>query len=1278
MNFDLYSRLYLWLVAHRRVVLFVTLVVTLACAAISLQIRTKEDMLDMLPSDDERVEEYRYALRKFRQIDRAYFDVGINRDDPETLARAADALYARLATNTAFMRIQYRVEMGNQDQIIGYLTGALPNLFTEEDAEELERKLAPEELRDFLSVMRRKLAGPEGMVLKNVVEADPIGGSALVLKKVAPLQAGFGGAQIIDGRITSADGRHILMLAEPKFRSSDSGASAQLVREMEAAARAIDQEFPGVHVAITGGHRMAVDNATIIRADAKRCIAVGMLGMMALFLVAYRRRWLALVTFLPSFFGSTVAGVMLAIWDDQLSAIALGFASIAVGITVDYATHVIYHLDDTAGADHRVRGRQLSQLVYPITVGVITTAAAFLVMMLSPINGYRQLGILGMVGVMFSAAFALVILPLLVPRTKQANPPPLWMTGLWERYFQWQTRHRRWFLLLAVVLTVVAIFGARKLAFEGDITRLNGITAATRADEALISKTWDDAVGMTLLVARGETPEAAMALNDRAAAALANNTNVTAVYSLAAICPAPEVQRTNIQRWREFWTEERRQTLRENLAKIGAEFGFRADAFAKFWQQLDADRELLTLEQFRGTPLEQVLNERVALAEGDNAISTMVRLQDRTLAGQLREAVPGVIVLDGRDFATHLEAIAKNGLKLFAIGTTAAVAGLLFFSLASIELAIVTLIPIVTGLLWTFGVMGWLGLPIDLMNSIFVIFIIGVGEDYAVFLVTSRLDEWRGRASHSAVASASVFISAVTTIFGFGVMVLADHPVLFSMGATVLIGMLCTFLVTLMLTPILMDVLLFNPMPRGAPKWWHLLGTIWVTLHLGGIQVFLYAMLRPFLKLFRVRNGEAVLRSTARYLVRGLIKAMPFGRTDFQNISAATFAKPAIIISNHQSAVDVLLIKGLPGDVRQTAKKRVFDSPLLGFSCRYLGEVMVEPNNPEATLQRAREVLASGASVHFYPEGTRSIDGSMQRFRRGAFELAVELKQEILPIVICDSHTAMPRDAFWFEPYRITLRALPRITPENFDYSQGVVPLMKHCEEIVRAGLQAELDRVNTPVIVRRKVRRLFRYQGVAVEQFVKWKLKLDPMFSVIDEVVPRGAHVLDLGCGYGLTTHWLAAFSETRTFVGFDYDENKIRVAKRTAAEHTRIRFDQADILTTEYPACDVVLLLDVLHYWTPEMQLQILTKARRALRPGGRLVLRDGIRSETEAHRKVERWERFATRIGMNRTVEGLHFQTREELENLFRQAGFTRWETKSGAGTGSNLLFVVWGEQ
>ncbi len=66
---------------------------------------------------------------------------------------------------------------------------------------------------------------------------------------------------------------------------------------------------------------------------------------------------------------------------------------------------------------------------------------------------------------------------------------------------------------------------------------------------------------------------------------------------------------------------------------------------------------------------------------------------------------------------------------------------------------------------------------------------------------------------------------------------------------------------------------------------------------------------------------------------------------------------------------------------------------------------MVEPNDPQITLQRCREKLAEGASVHFYPEGTRSPDGFVQRFHRGAFELAVELNQEILPIILCDTNT---------------------------------------------------------------------------------------------------------------------------------------------------------------------------------------------------------------------------------------------------------------------------------
>jgi 1-acyl-sn-glycerol-3-phosphate acyltransferase len=1271
---DRYTRLYLWMASHRLLVLGTTLLITVASLVISSQIDLEEDVLAILPQHDRIVDDYRYAVRKFRQIDRVYFDVGARHPAPGQLEQAADELYAALATNKAYARIMYRIELQGQDKVVNFLTGALPNLFTEADARELAPKLEPAAAREYLTVMRRKLAGLEGMVLKEVVAADPIGMSGLVAAKVLPLQTGFSQAQLADGRITSGDGCHVLLMAEPKLPSSNSGASAALVDEMLRLAAEVEKHFPGVHLAITGGHRMAVDNATLIKGDATRCIFLGMAAMLVLCLTAYRRRWLAVVTFLPSLFGTLVAGVVLTIWQHHLSAIALGFATIAIGITVDYAIYVIYHLDNAAGLDAAGVGRQVGRLVLPVTVGALTSMAAFVVMAGSPMHGYQQLGIFGAVGVLFSAAFALLVLPLLVPIPKQSGLPPLWLTRVMEKFHGWQSHGRPWLLAALLALSLATAFGVRRLRFEGDITRLNGITESTRRDEELIRKTWGDALGMTMVVARGATEDQALAQNDRAAEILSRAPGVTGVYSLASVCPSRAVQEGNIRRWREFWTPARRAELRGTLQQTGAELGFRPEAFAPFWQRLEQDPAILTLENFRGTPLEQALNERVAAGPGDTAVSTLLKVEDGAPIGQLRQALSGMIVLDKKSFAAHIADLAKEGLGRFALWTGILVTVIVYLSVGAIELAAATLLPLAFALLWTFGTMGWLGLPIDMMNSVFVIFIIGIGEDYSVFMMTSKLDPWRGRPQRLGATSASVVISALTTIFGFAVLVFARHPVLFSLGTTVLLGMVFAFAATLILTPLCMDLLLFKEQPRGAPRWWHLAGAGWAALHLGASEVLLYGILRPCLKLFSPGAADEKLRRAARWMARGVVRGHPFGQLEFQNVTAASFVPPCIVISNHQSAVDVVLVVSLPGDVRQTAKQRVFDTPILGIGCKLLGHVLVEPNDPQTTLRRCREKLAEGASVHFYPEGTRSPDGFMQRFHRGAFELAVELKQDILPIVLCDTHTAMPRDAYWLEPYHATVTALPRVTPGTFDYARGSLALMRHCETLVRAALQKQLDELNTPRVLRRKVERLYRYQGKFVEQFVHWKMKTDPVFGMLDAVAPRRGFILDLGCGYGMAAHWLARLTDQREILGVDYDGDKIRIARRTAPGSARIRFENGDILEMEYPACDAILLLDVLHYWQPRKQQLILDKARRALRPGGRLVLREAARAENAAHRRVDFWEQLVTRLGHNQTKEGLHFRSLEEITASLRQAGFTRWETQSGASLNSNLLLVA----
>lgn len=1274
MRFDLYTRLHLWLMERRRLVLIVTALVALACLVMSSRIKLEEDILDTLPENDPRVEEYKYALRKFRQIDRLYFDVGVNSEQPETLALAADQVFAVLSTNTAFSQILYRFEPGSLGKVTGFLTGALPRLFTEADVQKLALKTEPAAIREYLTAMRRRLAGPEGVVLKDIVAADPIGASALVLEKVMPLQVGFGNAQLVDGRITSGDGQHVLILAEPKFPSSDSGANEAMISALARLVAEVEKNFPGVHVAITGGHRMAVDNATLIKADAKRCVFIGMTAMFILCLVAFRRRWLALVAFLPSFVGMLLAGLVLALWEPHLSAIAMGFAVIAIGITVDYAIHVIYHLDDSPGGDQASLGRHIGRLILPITLGSFTTVAAFGVMIASPMRGHQQLGFFGFFGVLFSAAFALVILPLIIPVSTQKGQPPLWLTRWMTSFHVWSVKHRGGLLIVLLLFTIATAFGVKHLRFDGDLARLNGITEATRKDEELIRQTWGNALGMTLVVARGTTIEEALAQNDLVAAELARTPGISDVHSLAPVCPSQATQEANLKRWQEFWTPARQDALRQTLQTLGSELGFRAEAFDPFWKNLAQTPPPLSLDLFRDTPLEQALNERVALGTNDQAISSLITLKDRSQLEKLRQQMPGIIVLDRKDFADHIASLGKSWLHHFTFWTGIIVAVIVLLTLGSFGLLVAVGLPLVIGLVWTFGLMGWLGLPIDMMNCVFVIFIIGVSEDYSVFMVTSKLSQWRGESENLGTTSASVLISTLTTVFGFAVLVFAQHPVLFSMGTTVLIGMLSAFVATLVLTPLCMDLLLFKDPPRGAPRWWHLLTTLWVVLVLGSCQLLLYCLIRPLLKIFSPGSADQRSRQVARWLARGVVKAVPFGKLEYQNITAATFSSPSIAISNHQSAVDVILMMSLPGDLRQTAKKRVFDSPLLGFGCKLLGHIMVEPNDPQTTLRRCREKLAEGATVHFYPEGTRSYEGFSQRFHRGAFELAVELKQDVLPIVICDSNTAMPRDAYWFEPYHATVRALPRITPKNFDYTQGSVALMRHCELIMRQGLQAQLDAINTPRVVRRKVNRLYRYQSKFIEQFVFWKMKCDPLFTSLDAVVPRQGFILDLGCGYGEATHWLACFTRERTFLGVDYDADKIRVAQRSAPGHPRIKFNPDDILEMEYPPCDAILLLDVLHYWEPQKQQMILEKARRALRPGGRLILRDGVRADSKAHQRIHFMERLATAVGHNKTKEGLHFQSLTEIEGMLKQAGFDHWEIKPEAGRDSNVMLVV----
>ena len=120
-----------------------------------------------------------------------------------------------------------------------------------------------------------------------------------------------------------------------------------------------------------------------------------------------------------------------------------------------------------------------------------------------------------------------------------------------------------------------------------------------------------------------------------------------------------------------------------------------------------------------------------------------------------------------------------------------------------------------------------------------------------------------------------------------------------------------------------------------------------------------------------------------------------------------------VFVANHQGAYDIFAIYGyLRHNFRWMMKKSLEKIPFVGFSCKISGHIFVDNSTPSATahtMAAAEKQLSGGMSVVVFPEGSRSRDGKMHGFRRGAFKLATEFSLPVVPITIDGAYRVMRR-----------------------------------------------------------------------------------------------------------------------------------------------------------------------------------------------------------------------------------------------------------------------------
>jgi 1-acyl-sn-glycerol-3-phosphate acyltransferase len=195
---------------------------------------------------------------------------------------------------------------------------------------------------------------------------------------------------------------------------------------------------------------------------------------------------------------------------------------------------------------------------------------------------------------------------------------------------------------------------------------------------------------------------------------------------------------------------------------------------------------------------------------------------------------------------------------------------------------------------------------------------------------------------------------------------------------------------------------------------------------MGSIAVLLHTV---------VRNDELTWRF-AKASARALARVLGV-RVKVRGLERLT-GGPCVFVCNHRSHFDIAAILGfVPGINRFTAKKELFREPVLGLVMRTMGMVPIDRDNPEKAIERLRRLRADDHSLVFFPEGTRSRDGVLAPFKKGAFVTAIELGLPIVPIACRGSENIMPAGGYLsILPGEMDIEILEPIATGNLSYEE--------------------------------------------------------------------------------------------------------------------------------------------------------------------------------------------------------------------------------------------------
>ncbi len=755
-----------------------------------------EDALDLLP--DSAVRGDIQLLQRMGLVNRVFISLEIDPSQTavskngieQALKISARQVGSALAENPVFREVLYQLPSGYEWRLLDQLWSHLPALLTEEDLRRIQSQLTTDGLNQSLAEDFALLNSPAGLPLKEQIRRDPLGLSRLLIKRLSSLRGEFT-AQIRDGFFFSQDGRSCLIWAESALPLTDSKAAEQVQNEVQ---KAFKQGLVhGVSARIIGALPHTLANARTVRKDLRKLLPLATLTLFIFFFLIFRDPRALLVVGVP-FIAAPVAVAVLGLFYNRVSAIALGFGIVLLGIAVDSAIHIYLALSRNPGGKDAV----LKGIKRPVILSTATTLTVFVVLLFSEVPSHRQMAALAITGVFLAVVLAWILVPTLAIQKLKISKRQLPCL-----------QHSTSKLILWGLLLAAGALAWPRLHYNGNLQTLDMVTPKIKADEAHFRATWGPAGDEAFILASGKTLSQALDRNDQVYEKLQRHL-ISGLRSISPILPGPCLQAQNISNWNVFW-EKRRVSAEKEIDRIGTELGFISGAFSPFFEWLSAKPVILDPNVLISGPLSPLICSMLRLPDehsiknqdnnGHEILITTIApdtLDTWPVLKKLEEQIPGVAVLSNSKWRSNIETLVRHDVTRLSIAAGTLIVCLMWFFFRRPMPVLAALAPVLSALS-SMAIFNYLcNKDINLMHILIGIMVIGISVDYGIFVVCAF------QRAFSKTTFFAVSMCAVSTLSGFGVLTLAEHPALHTLGATVLVGIGAAWPTALWVTPIIL------------------------------------------------------------------------------------------------------------------------------------------------------------------------------------------------------------------------------------------------------------------------------------------------------------------------------------------------------------------------------------------------------------------------------------------------------------------------------------------